>query len=254
PTAMAPLKLARLSGRPDIADVLESAGAESPDLTSAEKLRSALMSADGAGAQAILDGHPDLRADAPVTRWMHMAAGAGRHAAVKTMIDLEFPVEVPGQDAPLHAAAYAGDMDMARLLIAAGADTTLRDPTHNGPPLGFAMFANQSEMVQFLLTQPMDIFAAAWVGKTDVLASLVADQPNLLNARFTTVRQNTEACPDDWKTPLAVAVTDGQTETAAWLLQAGADPTVTDPDGRSIRDIGLASDSPDIRALFGEQR
>jgi ankyrin repeat protein len=41
----------------------------------------------------------------------------------------------------LHAAAWNGDLEMVKILIAAGADLNARDLQHNGTPLGWAEFA-----------------------------------------------------------------------------------------------------------------
>ena len=38
----------------------------------------------------------------------------------------------------LHSAAWNGDLDMATLLVGAGADLSARDEEHHGTPLGWA--------------------------------------------------------------------------------------------------------------------
>ncbi len=51
---------------------------------------------------------------------------------------------------PLHKAARGGHVDMAKLLIEHGADTTNRDPYRYSPPIGWAEYNGKSEMVEFL--------------------------------------------------------------------------------------------------------
>ena len=43
----------------------------------------------------------------------------------------------------LHAAAWKGDLRMARLLVEAGADRSIRDARHDGTPLDWAETAHQ---------------------------------------------------------------------------------------------------------------
>lgn len=49
-----------------------------------------------------------------------------------------------GQTTPLHEAIHAGDEELVRMLIAAGADLTIRDGVHHGTPLRWAEVLGQS--------------------------------------------------------------------------------------------------------------
>ena len=51
---------------------------------------------------------------------------------------------------PLHEAAWQGNLEVARLLIDAGADPLMTEPAHGAAPIGFAAFARQQEMVAYL--------------------------------------------------------------------------------------------------------
>jgi ankyrin repeat protein len=58
------------------------------------------------------------------------------------MLDLGFPVDARGVDSgetALHAAAYAGSADTARMLIEHGADIDARDTEWSSPPLEWAL-------------------------------------------------------------------------------------------------------------------
>jgi ankyrin repeat protein len=50
----------------------------------------------------------------------------------------------------LHATAWNGDVDTARMLLEAGADPDLRDTVHDATPLGWAEFARQSAYVEMI--------------------------------------------------------------------------------------------------------
>jgi hypothetical protein len=50
----------------------------------------------------------------------------------------------------LHLAAAFGHLDVVRMLLAAGADRSIRDSQHDSPPLGWAQFFRQPEIVHIL--------------------------------------------------------------------------------------------------------
>lgn len=51
---------------------------------------------------------------------------------------------------PLHLAAMHGHAGIARMLLAAGADPTIRDTKHDGDAMDWAAFFRQSEIVRIL--------------------------------------------------------------------------------------------------------
>ena len=51
---------------------------------------------------------------------------------------------------PLHLAASRGHADVVRLLLAAGADPSIRDSKHDSDAIGWAGFFRQPEIVQIL--------------------------------------------------------------------------------------------------------
>lgn len=50
----------------------------------------------------------------------------------------------------LHLAGNSGHLELAKLLVARGADPTLRDPQYNGPPDGWAHHHNHPEVAAYL--------------------------------------------------------------------------------------------------------
>jgi len=92
---------------------------------------------------------------------LHSAIHGGQTDAVKaalahdpTLLNQHFP-DVWGTGGtfgatPLHWAAMAGQIEVARLLIAAGASLEIRDLTYGGTPLGWARQYRRREMAAFL--------------------------------------------------------------------------------------------------------
>ena len=51
---------------------------------------------------------------------------------------------------PLHLAAYRGDLERVRSLVAAGADITARDERHGATALDWARWSKQDAVVGYL--------------------------------------------------------------------------------------------------------
>jgi ankyrin repeat protein len=135
------LRLAVRAGKDQTAALLVSRGAPD-DSTDIDRFIGACLRADRQSAEELVAAHPDLRDrltdDDHAT--LDEAAGSASVAAVGLMLELGFsPHSRNGfGEQPLHSAAYAGNADMVRLLIDAGADVDGRDTRFDSTPLAFA--------------------------------------------------------------------------------------------------------------------
>jgi hypothetical protein len=95
---------------------------------------------------------------------MIRAAETGRPEAVRLLAVLGFDVNAVRRITALHQAAWAGDLDMVRLLLELGADPTLLDQSFNATPLGWARHNQQHEVAAYLeaLAQPEAVSPASW--------------------------------------------------------------------------------------------
>ncbi len=134
------LRLAVRAGKNETAALLASHGAPD-DSTDIDRFIGACRRADRAAAEQLLAGHPDLFDH--LTDVDHSAiseaAASGPAAALRLMLELGFsPRARSFGEEPLHAAAYHGNAEAVRLLLAAGADVDARDDRFDGTPLAFA--------------------------------------------------------------------------------------------------------------------
>ncbi len=92
------------------------------------------------------------------------ATSARRAAAVSLLAELGFDVNAPAPPrqglvvgvTALHQAASDGDLELAELLLALGADPNARDGEHHATPMGWADYTHETELVALLapLTDP----------------------------------------------------------------------------------------------------
>jgi hypothetical protein len=71
---------------------------------------------------------------------LRLAAGAGQHDAVAFLLDLGADLHGHGRVSPLHLAALRGHAEVCELLLARGADGSLRDPEHHATPREWAVY------------------------------------------------------------------------------------------------------------------
>jgi ankyrin repeat protein len=144
-TGLSALRRAVRAGQDETAALLARHGAPD-DSTDVDAFIGACRRADRAAAGHLLAEHPDLRArltddDRATVAEAAAAAPAGAAtAAIALMLDLGFsPDDRNGSgEQPLHTAAYAGNAEVVRLLIDAGADLEARDARFGGTPLAYA--------------------------------------------------------------------------------------------------------------------
>lgn len=244
-----PYQVALMRGMPDIAELIKSKGGNAEPLSGAALFQAACMSGNVAEARSIAS----RQAQDPETNHEMLceAAGNGNLAAVNAMIALGFKLNRKGKSSPLHSAAWRGQVAVIKALLKAGADAKQRDPQHYSPPLGHAMYAQRQDVIDVLMNAPMDIFMAAAIGNIGEIEARLSEDPDWINATFSTVRPSPERTwSNDWATPLWYAVMNGQSAVVEYLLDRGADPTIADVEGRSIVEHAVMANQQDVVEIF----
>jgi ankyrin repeat protein len=143
----------------------------------------------------------------------------------------------------LLEAAKTGDVRKLRSLLAADSTlAALRFPSGE-TPLMAALYRGQLPVVEALIEAgaPLDVFAAAALGRTESIDRILGEAPEAVNA----------FAYDGW-TPLHLASFFGRHDAGVRLLQAGAD--VSAESRNSMRNTplhaALAGDHPEIALLL----
>ena len=216
---------------------------------------------------------------------IHDAIRGGDLAAVQRLVandkSLLTAKESDGST-PLHVAARAGNIEIAKLLLDAGADIKAGD-NENSNALHLAAVGGQREMIDFLLARGMDVNSADDNGMTTILFAVGFNHADLVpylvskGARIdcrttggTTLmhqaayrgnldlikylvseKQPVSPGRDQWgNTPLIGAAARGRKEAVEYLLASGADPNETSADGQSVLVAAAEGGNRDIVALL----
>ena len=137
---LTPLEVASRLGHSDIVEqLLERA---SP----AQRLVAACAAGDRAAADTLIAANPGIvsRLTAGEARVIADRAYWNDTAAVALMVDLGFDTRVVGHDGgdALHWAAFLGNADMVRALLARDPAVDVRDVSHQGRPLDWCVYGS----------------------------------------------------------------------------------------------------------------
>jgi ankyrin repeat protein len=131
----------------------------------------------------------------------------------------------------MHIAAFRGNIDVVRLLLAHGANPRRRDQKYTATALGWADYAGQEATRALLLEAPIDIFDAIAYGREARVVEMLDADPDALER--TLGETAGISGPERWRTPLVWAAGHNQPALVRLLLARGA--TVRSaPDGETV--------------------
>ena len=148
-------------------------------------------------------------------------------------------------------AATFGDLDRLAVLLAADPDLTGRRSGDGFTVLHLAAFFGQNDAVRLLLARGADPDAAGtgWMTGTPLNAAASARHATVV-ALLLGAGGDPDAVQRGGWTPLHSAAHNGDVRTVELLLSHGADPSAVDDDGRSVGDMaGESDDAATIAAI-----
>ena len=141
----------------------------------------------------------------------------------------------------MHAAAWAGSLDMVRHLLDAGGDPKLRDAVHQSSVIGWADFLKRHQVRDFLLEDDgrLDLCDAVEFGRFDRAMDLIQE-----------VEVDAPVSGSEPGTLLRVAAYHGHIEIVRSLLEHGADPLIENSDGHTALDLAERQGHDEVAALL----
>jgi ankyrin repeat protein len=239
------VKYAALAGRQEIVEILVNHGAPMPRLSDEEAFLAAATRGDLSAIRQLADGHPEYlrKPDA-----MFAAIRQDRADVAGLLLDLGMSPDI-GDDhdfRALHYTTHCGAVEVARLLIACGAEIDPFEARHGGAPLSHANYHQRAEMIALLVPISRNFRGLCFAGAIDRVRELLLEEPD---------RANREDRPGE---PALFCLPDNEeraVELAELLLSFGADPAFRNPLGQTpaeaARKRGL-DDAADLLSGSGE--
>ncbi len=181
--------------------------------------------ADPGGLKAF-DGTPRTARETPEVA-LYFAAIAGETEIARALLSRGVDPSARGNHGmtALHEAAWGGHLDLVRLLVEAGAAVDLRERQFGATPVGWAAHGGRLNVVAYLLENAaVDLVDLVELGETGRVRTRVEGHPAEVDGA------------DGSGAPLRAAAAAGNLELLRVLLDAGADPGLTDREGRTALD------------------
>ncbi len=217
------IKHAVLAGREDIAELLVRYGAVRPQLSEEEKFIAAAVAGDLAAVRQLASTHPEFLGRPGA---MFAAISLHRLDVAEALLDLGMSADIGDEKnlRALHYTIHCGAAEIARLLIARGADIDPCELRYGGTPLTHALYYGRAEMVELLVPYSRNFRGLCRAGALDRLRELLAQEPDRANREDRAGESPLFCLPDD---------ADKAVETAELLLSFGSNPTFRNPLGHT---------------------
>ncbi len=215
------IKHAILAGRDDVVELLQAHGAVRPALSDLERYVVAAVTGDVPGLRSLAAEHPDFLKGPSA---MFAAIQHGRLDVAEALLDLGMSPDIADDKGftALHLTTHVGAAEIARLLIARGAQIDPFEQRYGGTPLTHANFNGRREMAALLAPYSRNVRGLCFAGALERLRVLLEEEPDRANREDRPGEPALFCLPDDEDKAVALA---------ELLLSFGADPTFRNPLG-----------------------
>src|SRR3984957_19528479 len=153
----------------------------------------------------------------------------GDRAAVRSLLAKKVDVNAPQGDGTtaLHWAAFNDDRDVAKLLLAAGANVKAATRDGGITPLFLACKNGSAPMIELLLKAGADANSASETGTTALMMAASAGNPEALKILLAHGAKVNARDFAHGQTALIFAAALNRAEAIKFLMENGADPAIT---------------------------
>jgi len=156
---------------------------------------------------------------------------------IEKLLDEGADINTTSRRTALHVAAENGNLEIVELLIERGADVNVRD-IHGRTPLVVAIAEHQPQIAERLAQEETDVSVRANDGSTLLMAAVRAEDVELVRWAIDRGTELDAVRPErEHATALMMAAGLGNPEIVQLLLTSGADPTVTNHEGKKALDL-----------------
>jgi len=236
------IKHAMLLGRHDMVRLLEDRGGIAPRFTDDEVFLAAVLAGDVVSVRGLAQSHPEFLKGPGA---LFSAIRLGRTAVTELLLDLGVSPDIADEKSfsALHCASQCGAVDIARLLIARGANVDPFEERHGGTPLTHALYHGQTEMVELLLPRSRNLRALCKAGAVERVRELLAADPSGVDRQDRPGETLLFCMPGD--EDKAILLTE-------LLLSLGADPSFRNPLGQTPAQVARSRGLDDVAALLDD--
>lgn len=233
------IKHAMLVGRQDIVDLLVEYGATPPHLSDDEKFIAAAVAGDVGTLRRLSQAHPQFLQSYAA---MFAAIHHGRADSVESLLELGMSPDISDEQkiTALHCTTHCGAVDIARMLVARGAEIDPFEERHGGVPLTHAAYHGQREMVEFLVSCSRNLRGLCYAGAVDRVRELLTQDPTAVNRQDRPGETAIFCLPGDEERAIPMV---------ELLLSFGADPNFRNPLGQTPAQVARSRGLDDVAEL-----
>ncbi len=179
-----------------------------------------------------------------------------RKANIEQILSKKVNVNAKNQDGdtPLIIAAVHGDVDVAKALMAKGADINAKGAKDGATPLMVAVYTGDLELAKALLDKKADLNSVNQDGDTALSIAVRNGEVEIVELLLSKGADINAKNPKDGTTPLMIAAFHGDADTARVLLsESKADINAKNYAGDSALKIAEVNNSDNVATLLKDK-